>query len=110
MAQPPAFPAFFDMAFTDKLRIFMIEGSEDMPDAETLLIPLMQDQIIGLPLRNNPTGCWLFLSYQQLPGVRANESRYRFRALTAYLSIFVEALTQTLHLHTPCGGKPEHNP
>ena len=109
MAQRPAFPVMFDMAFTENLRIYMIEGSEDMPDAETLIIPLMQEQIIGLPLRNNPTGRWLFLSYQQLHGVRANESRYRFRALTAYLSIFVEALTSTLDLHTP-RDNPEHNP
>ena len=108
MAQRPAFPVMFDMAFTENLRIYMIEGSEDMPH-ETLIIQLMQEQFIGIPLRNNPNSNWMFLSYQQLHGVRANESRYRFRALTAYLSIFVEALTQTLHLHTP-RDNPEHNP
>ena len=109
MAQRPAFPVMFDMAFTENLRIYMIEGSEDMPDAETLIIPLMQEQIIGIPLRNNPTSNWIFLSYQQLHGVRAYHSRYRFRSLTACLSILVDALTQPLQFLPP-RRNPEHNP
>ena len=75
-----AFPVNFQMDFTERLSVYWLVGSASMPDAETLTIPLLQQQIHGFPVRQG-VGDWLFLSYQLLDGVRAQPGNIEFRRL-----------------------------
>ena len=64
-----SFPVNFAMNFTDRMTIYKLIGSHDVPDSETLTIPLMRMQIIGLPVRNNGGEDWVLLTYQNLDDV-----------------------------------------
>ena len=73
-----AFSVRFHMDFTERLSVYWLVGSASIPDAETLAIPLLQQQIHGFPVRQG-AGDWLFLSYQLLDGVRAQPGNMEFR-------------------------------
>ena len=60
------FPVMRNMAFTDRMRIYRLIGSAAVPDAETLMIPLMTQQVICMPMRMNATEDWIVISYQNL--------------------------------------------
>ena len=64
-----SFPVCFAMGFTDRLSVYRLHGSAAFPDAETLVIPLMRQQLIGVPMRSNADQDWLFLSWQNLDGL-----------------------------------------
>ena len=63
-----AFQVNYNMNFREPevLRVYVFENSWSIPDPETLLIPLMQCQCIGLPMRQSEWDDWFFLSYQDL--------------------------------------------
>ena len=49
--------------------MYRLHGSAAFPDAETLVIPLMRLQIIGVPMRSHDDQDWLFVSWQNLDGL-----------------------------------------
>ena len=61
-----SFPVNFDMRFTEQVSIYRLAGSAGVPDAESLLIPLMRAQIIGTPMRMHDGDDWLFMTWQNL--------------------------------------------
>ena len=69
---PMSFSVNFAMGFTERLSIYCLHGSADCPDAESLVIPLMQLQIIGVPMRSHAGQDWFFLSWQNLNGITLN--------------------------------------
>ena len=56
----------FHLNFTEHLSLYVLVGSQPCPDAETLVIPLMQMQIVGVPFRNHDGEDWMFMSWQDL--------------------------------------------
>ena len=64
-----SFPVDFAMNFTQRLSIYWLVGSQPCPDAESLIIPLMRMQVIGMPFRNHCGEDWLFMTWQNLDDV-----------------------------------------
>ena len=65
-----SFPVDFAMNFTERLSIYVLVGSQPCPDAESLIIPLMRMQFIGMPFRNHVDEDWMFMTWQNLDDVR----------------------------------------
>ena len=61
-----AFPVNFAMGFGDRLRVYLLAGSVVVPDAESLTIYLMRQQVVGIPMRMRVTDDWLVFSWQDL--------------------------------------------
>ena len=62
------FPVSFAMEFTEQLAVYRVVGSAPIPDAESLAIPLMREQIHGTPIRISPGDDWGILTWQNLEG------------------------------------------
>ena len=63
------FPVSFDFRFTDRLSIYHVVGPAEIPDAESLLIPLLRQQIHGTPMRMGEGDDWMLLTWQTLDGM-----------------------------------------
>ena len=59
----------FDFRFSDQMSIYRLVGSAVIPDAESLLIPMLRFQIHGTPMRMGPADDWLLLTWQNLDGI-----------------------------------------
>ena len=73
------------MNFTDRLSVYVLVGSQPCPDAETLAIPLMRMQLIGVPMRNHDGEDWMFMTWQNLDYLVLQNSimsQWYFRPLT----------------------------
>ena len=57
------------MNFTDRVRMYQLVGSQQVPDAESLAIPLMRLQFIGVPIRGHDGEDWRFITWQNLDWV-----------------------------------------
>ena len=57
------------MNFGDQLLLYQVMGSAHMPDAESLTIVLLQQQVVGMPVRQRDGEDWILLTYQDLGNV-----------------------------------------
>ena len=74
-----SYPVCFAMGFTDRLSMYRLHGSAAFPDAETLVIPLMGLQIIGVPMRSHAGQGRLFFPWQNMNGLTLNFSMQELR-------------------------------